>query len=242
MNLLSLDAPLVALVWQDFVARCYPTVLRTPGRLVLGLTVWAIYLADRLMDVRHPAGAYESTRHRFYREHQGFAQLLLGAVLLADLITAVVWLRPAVFSNGLWAGAGVIGYLAIFALLRIRGRWWKQASAAVLFTVGVFLVASTGTAEPWRLLGWPAGVFCALCLGNLLLIESWEQRQATARGWIWMIALAVVCVALERSRWYAATALSALGLAVLDFERGKLSEDGRRVLADAVLLTPLFWL
>jgi hypothetical protein len=52
MNLLSLDAPLVALVWQDLLARCYGTLLLPAGRTVLGLTVWAIYIADRLMDVR----------------------------------------------------------------------------------------------------------------------------------------------------------------------------------------------
>ena len=63
-NLLGLDAPVVALVWQDFLARCYPTILRPPGRAVLGLTVWAIYLADRLLDTRHPA-VWESVRHVF---------------------------------------------------------------------------------------------------------------------------------------------------------------------------------
>ena len=54
-NVLSLDAPLIALVWQDFLSRCYPTMLLPQGRAVRGLTVWAIYLADRLLDVRHPA-------------------------------------------------------------------------------------------------------------------------------------------------------------------------------------------
>jgi hypothetical protein len=66
-NLLSLDAPVVALVWQDFLARCYPATLLLTGRAVLGLTVWAIYLADRLLDIRHPASAEESIRHEFYR-------------------------------------------------------------------------------------------------------------------------------------------------------------------------------
>lgn len=54
-NLLSLDAPAVALVWQDFLARTFGIPLRMPARLVLGLTVWAIYLGDRLLDVRGPA-------------------------------------------------------------------------------------------------------------------------------------------------------------------------------------------
>ncbi|MES1258612.1 MAG: hypothetical protein ABUS51_09280, partial [Acidobacteriota bacterium] len=101
LNLLSLDAPLVALVWQDFLAHCYPSSLRLVGRWVLGLTVWGIYLADRLMDVRHPATNNEAPRHGFYRKHPGAARVLLGAIALADLLIALRWLRPAVISNGL---------------------------------------------------------------------------------------------------------------------------------------------
>src|SRR5947209_5517079 len=110
-NLLSLDAPLIALVWQDFLARCYPTVLHAPGRAVLGLTVWAIYLADRLLDVRHPGSPLESIRHRYYRMHRGFALLLLTAVVSVDLIVAGLWLRPAVIDNGLLLTACVVIYL-----------------------------------------------------------------------------------------------------------------------------------
>ena len=49
-NLLSLDAPLVALVWQDFAAHSFGHPLRLPARIVLALTVWAIYVVDRLLD------------------------------------------------------------------------------------------------------------------------------------------------------------------------------------------------
>ena len=109
MNLLSLDAPLVAIVWQDFLARCYPSVLFPVGRWVLGLTVWAIYLADRLMDVRHPAALRESARDGFYRRNRRSAKVLLAVVLLADALIALFWVRPSVFSNGLLVGAAVAG-------------------------------------------------------------------------------------------------------------------------------------
>jgi hypothetical protein len=100
-NLLSLDAPLIALVCQDFLARCYPTLLRPTGRGALGLTVWAIYLADRLLDVRHPASAIESMRHRFYRQHRGYVIALLALIVCADALLTTLWLRPAVFDEGL---------------------------------------------------------------------------------------------------------------------------------------------
>lgn len=238
LNLLGLDAPLVAIVWQDFLARCYPSILRPSSRWALGLTVWAIYLADRLFDVRHPAAENESARHRFSRENRGFAWSLLAVVLIADGALAVGWLRPAILSDGLMLGTAVCCYLILFAGWRGGGRRWKRPCAAMLFTTGVFLVAWSSTANSWRTLVCPAAAFCALCLGNMELAESWE-RGVPAGGWLWMVLLAVVCAPLGRSRWYAAVALSAAGLAALDRWGGKLSREAVGVLADAVLLAPL---
>ena len=53
-NLLSLDAPLVAVLWQSFLAYRFSLPLRLSGCLALGLTVWSIYLLDRLLDARQP--------------------------------------------------------------------------------------------------------------------------------------------------------------------------------------------
>ncbi len=74
--------------------------------MVLGLTVWAIYIADYLIDVRGSVAEDEPARHRFYRQHRGPAMALLTSVVFADLFVALRWLRPAVFSNGLLIGAG----------------------------------------------------------------------------------------------------------------------------------------
>ena len=59
-NLLSLDAPILAVLWQDFLSHRYAVPLRLPGRLALFLTVWAIYVADRLLDSRHPVDRAEA--------------------------------------------------------------------------------------------------------------------------------------------------------------------------------------
>ena len=231
MNLLSLDAPLVALVWQDFLARCYPSLLRPAGRCVLSLTVWALYIADRLIDVRGPAAENEPTRHRFYRQNRGRAKVLLTCVVFADLFIALLWLRRAVFSNGLLIGAGVACYLAVFPFWRLAGLTrWKRPGAALLFTAGIFLVAWTGTVNPWRVLVGPAIALWALCLGNMMLIEWWEEGRSTARGWIWMVLLASSCALSGHSRWYAAVAVTALGLAAvglpLDRTSGRVSGVG----------------
>src|SRR6185295_17351052 len=123
MNLLSLDAPLVAVVWQDFLARVYPSVLRPAGRWALGLAVWAIYLADRLLDVRFPTSTEETSPHQFYRRNSQLARGALATTLSADLLIGFLWLRHAVFANGLVLSAGVITYLGAFPVGQFATRW-----------------------------------------------------------------------------------------------------------------------
>jgi len=245
-NLLSLDAPLIALVWQDFLSRCYPTVLHVTGRGVLGLTVWAIYLADRLLDVRYPAPASESIRHQFYRGHRTFAQTLFAIVICIDLLVTCLWLRPAVFDNGLLLTAGVVAYLALFPLTRWGASAWKKPIAALLFTSGTFLIAWTGAGHPLRQLGWPAAAFCALCLGNLLMIGHWSREtnrpmERIPGVWLWLLLLCLCLAGARNSSWFTAIIFSAVGLCALARWGRKISGDARCVLADALLLTPLLF-
>jgi hypothetical protein len=241
-NVLSLDAPLIALVWQDFLARCYPTMLLPQGRAVLGLTVWAIYLADRILDVRHPAAPLESLRHRFYRRHRIFARILLAIVICVDLLMARLLVRPFLVTSGLLLIGAVALYLGAFPLHGVISRW-KKPLAALLFTAGTFVIAWTGAGHPVRELTWPALAFCALCLGNLLMIERWSEGSATAspRVWIWLLLLLIPALASRHSSWFDAIVFSAVGLFSLARWGRRMPWDARCVLADAVLLTPLLF-
>jgi hypothetical protein len=240
LNLLSLDAPLVAVVWQDFLARSYPSALRPAGRLMLGLTVWAIYLADRILDVRSPPSRQETLPHQFCRQHHRLAGVMLAVILLADLLIGTMWLRHAVFANGMVVSVGVFAYLGLFPVRQIAPAF-KPMAAAMLFTTGVFLVAWTGKANSEWMFGWPAAAFFAVCLANLHLINRWELGLPPARIVMWIVPVILICVFIGASRWYTAIALSAAGLAALAVFGNKLSQASRRVLADAVLLTPLLF-
>jgi hypothetical protein len=242
-NVLSLDAPLIALVWQDFLARCYPTTLLPQGRAVLGLTVWAIYLADRLLDVRHPASPLESLRHRFYRRNRVFGQTLFALVVAADLAMMRLLIRPSLFTAGLLLAGAVALYLGAFPLTGWGTTAWKKPLAALLFTAGTFVIAWTGTGHPVQELAWPALAFCALCLGNLLMIERWSQGSTSSspRVWIWLMALLIPMVASHHSNWFEAIVFSAAGLCALAWWGRRMPWDARCVLADAVLLTPLLF-
>lgn len=256
-NLLSLDAPLVAVVWQSFLADCFALPLRMPGRLVLALTVWGIYLADRLLDVRRPATGVESARHRFYRNHRRLAVGILTAVLVTDLLLILFWLRPAVFRNGLIASAAVSLYLVFLHWKSDATRIPKELIVALLFTAGTFLVAWTAAPNPAATLLLPALSFFLLCLANLVTIEMWEWRELRDEKsgrphrtaiWlgrsciIWVSALAIASFVFGNSAWWNAIAISAAAESLICAIGTRLSLEVRRMLVDAILLSPIFFL
>ena len=255
-NLLSLDAPLIAVLWQSFLAQRFIVPLRPTARIALFLTVWAIYIADRLLDVRHPAVTAESERHRFYRRHRASAGYLLVGLLAATLAIIVLRLRPAVLRNGLVPLAAVVFYLAALNFGGARRQIAKELVVAFVFTTGTFLVAWTNDpASPLTLLA-PAAAFFLLCLANLVAIEKWEWEElrhgaepphpstrALVRGLrIWVPAFAAAALLRGRDPWYLAIGASAGIMAGLVWAGPHVKPEARRVLVDAALLTPLFFL
>jgi hypothetical protein len=250
-NLLSLDAPLVAVLWQGFLAYRFSLPLRPSARLALGLTVWAIYLLDRLLDARNPPSVDEPARHRFYRSHSRLMGALLAVVLGADACIAILWLRPAILREGLIPLAGVLVYLATFHLGGQSLKIPKEIAAATLFTEGTFLTA--WSTIPCPNLAWPALAFFMLCLANMIAIEAWEWRERRpplhpvtrwlARTYLfWVPAAVMVCAIAGHNAWYTSIALSAGACALLFWFGRRLSLEARRALVDGVLLSPLLFL
>lgn len=89
-GLLSLDAPLVAVAWLYMFASAWQVnYLPWPAYATLGVSVWVVYVIDRLLDqkLRSPKDPLVGERHRFHHRHRkGF----LGGVAIAILI--LLWL------------------------------------------------------------------------------------------------------------------------------------------------------
>jgi len=238
MNLLSLDAPVVAVVWQDLAGRSFGHPLRLAARLVLGLTVWAVYLADRLLDVRKSGPTPYTARHDFYRRHPREFIALLAAVVAVDGFLAVADLRRAVFVHGLVVAACVGAYLLIFPL-RSSG-WEKQVLAAILFSVGVLLVSGTWVGALRLLL--PGTLFAGLCLCNLVMVELWEQGRERRLLWLAPALVAGLAMVWRAAEWTDAVAVSGVLLAGVAMAGGRLSGAAKSVLADVALLSPLLFL
>jgi hypothetical protein len=239
---LGLDAPLVALAWQALLAVHTHVPVRFAARAVLALTVWLIYVADRLLDVDGEGSAPQTAPHRFVRRRHRAAVGLLLVIAAADLWLAAFALRTAVLRNGLVLSVGVAGYLAMVHAPGRRPSIPKALPVAVLFTAGTFVAAWTGATDPVELLWAPAISFFLLCLANLVLIDGWEGA-AVGRGYpVCASVLAVACLYGSGHAWYRAIGLSAAALLTLFFAGPRLSRDLRRVLADVALLAPLFFL
>ena len=179
-HLLGLDAPLVALSWQDWWSRTERVPLAISQRALLGLGVWLIYLADRLADTTRGApGDCATARHAFARTHR-HALLVLATVVAATLVVLAPCVLPASeFGGGLLLLAAAGAYF--WLIHRRRSQRWtarlpKEAAVGGMFALGTAFFA-------WCRPGLPAWTFVAavvlfgaVCFANCALITSWERN------------------------------------------------------------------
>ena len=237
-NLLSLDAPVVALLWQILFARCFHARVELLPSVLLVLAVWLIYAADRTLDAW--TGLSALPRHEFYRRH--WRALLPLWILVLAAGSALAWMRltPELLLSGLALAAAVVLYFALlhFGIFHKT----KEAAVAVLFALGATLSAwpNIRTATDIE----AVVLFSCLCWINCVAIEHWEGESkwpiAFAAGFV---ALAAVTLLFStRPILGGAVAASALCFVLLDVARRHFSRDALRVLADVALLSPLFLL
>jgi hypothetical protein len=252
-NLLSLDAPLVAVLWQALFIRCFhvsnPTLKNTAlsnttqgqalSAILLVSAVWLIYAADRALDAWRGAGA--QPRHEFYRRH--WRGILPIWVLVLAATTCLAWagLPRQVFERGAWLGGAVIVYFA--AVHGSHRKWPKEAAVAIIFALGASLAAWTHVETRADVL--TVILFSCLCWINCIGIEQWEQGQyrlpiGALAGCIGLAAILILHH--DRPILAGAEAASAAAFVLLDRGRLRLSTDALRVLADAALLSPVFFL
>ena len=68
-HLLSLDAPTVAALWTWFIARANHLQLPLSATVAMGLAVWMLYAADRLLDAQSTHHDPLEARHLFHHRH-----------------------------------------------------------------------------------------------------------------------------------------------------------------------------
>lgn len=259
-NVLSLDAPTVAIAWALLFARVGKIDVPAATVAVLAFAVWLIYLVDRVLDpitVVDPSALRE--RHRFCARHR------TGVCVCAALgVVLSVWLAYRRLNVAdVRAGMLLVMLVGVYMLCVHFGgaavsRFFpKEAAVGVIFAAGTALpVWSQLKALSWSGISLWA-LFAMICTLNCTAIESWE-KQAIAKSTIvcpqtikWaglsigVFATLAAAVSLPVfflfPREHAAVAAStgaALLILLLNLFRTRLSGNLLRVLADGALLAP----
>lgn len=259
---MSLDAPVIAILWQVLLARSLAVNVSRGELLVLGLCVWLVYLADRILDALHPpVEGWEPARKAFYRDHLRAASAA-GLTLAVAVPPLTFWLLDrATFFAGLLLTVPLFFYLAATHLTppTWRACWPREGAIACLFAAGTFLAVRTASQESLYPLTAPTGLFILLCWGNLAAIETWEWQAnprytegepSRSARWIasHLTVFGTAIAGLAAILLYAdlcpavfavPCCLSGLALAVLARHRLRLPMVSLRVAADLALCTPV---
>ena len=152
-NLLSLDAPLVAVAWLYMLAKTWGVNYHPEHEyVVLGLVVWVLYVTDRLLDAAVLGDSPRcQERHRFHRRHWrkfvGGAVVAVTVALLAGK-AALLALLARLFRHPLWEAArlGIVlsqgGEFAfvLFGMAAASGLIAGPLAQVLLAAVGLSLV------------------------------------------------------------------------------------------------------
>lgn len=262
-NLLSLDAPLVAVAWLYIFAKTWRVVyLPTSTYISLALVVWVIYVTDRLLDASMNGFSSDrlEARHDFHRKHQKVFRALAMLAGLVALILVVTELATKIYGYAMFGGLLVAGFFTL-SVFSSHGPndipYTKNVLAGFSFAYGTSMLAYAYTGfESQDLLKSPELIcFAVLCILNISAIDLWEHANRTADLEVkatnelaltlplTLLGAASLIFALKdpdlttRPFFYAILTGAAL-LQMLNRSRGKFSMDALRVLADAALVAP----
>jgi hypothetical protein len=179
LTLLSLDAPVVAVLWQRLFARCLNVRLSAAVTATLAIAVWLLYVLDRILDsMRAPARVPETLRHRFYRAYRRFFLPPFFAALAAGAWLAFFRLDKNTVETGLvlMLAVGVYFFSVHFRPPGGESRLPKEMVVAALFAAGTsFPVWQAAPGAHGAMLP-PLLIFAFLCWANCAAIEYSEKE------------------------------------------------------------------
>lgn len=254
IHVLSIDVAVGAVIGALFFANLFQVTLYTQGLVVLGLTVWAIYTADHLLDAWRLAGAATSQRHRFYQEHfGGLLSALAGAVV--TIVILLPSIRTPLIVNGIYFSMAVLVYLVVSHKLL----YLKELAAGVLYSGGVCLPALSLSSGPIDLARGLVVIQFLLVVWMNLLLFAWmdydtdrADRQPSlvtligrpaAKALVVALLLVLLTSNLMVTGQYAGqrSVLAAMGLLLIALvwpQRNARSDLTYRMLGDAVFFLP----
>ena len=179
-NLLGIDAPMVAVVWQYFFACNFSVKIPGSNYLTLFFVVWVIYSVDRLLDARMLKRPDEaSLRHLFYHSNYRIAFVFTGILIVLTTLLCLCLLPMELIKTGSFVGAFVVVYLLhqIWAKGPMMIIIPKEVFIGMVFAVGSTLTGHTWSGEfiPDAFFSPSVIIFGVLCSMNCIAISVWER-------------------------------------------------------------------
>ncbi|MGB0409639.1 MAG: hypothetical protein ACPGIC_06540 [Opitutales bacterium] len=243
-NLLAIDAALIAAAWLWVFNDLQAGHIKVASYLVLALSVWLTYVADRLFDVaRRSRSELLSHRHQFAKQYGRLLWLVWMLVLLFNIRLALSSLSEGQLERGWVLLIVCLAYTSLNQLLAKRF-FPKELLVALIFTGGtqVFLPELSGSITVLA--------FALSCLANCLIIANREKvidNQLKLRSLgsllpvyclngLFAISLTVCLFSEERALFIP----TLIFLALLHLRRNHVEAERFRVLSDlALLIGPL---
>lgn len=262
-NLLNLDSPILALIWQEQFARIAGVNLTISERILLFCCTWLIYCADRMLDVLKSNTKAETGRHKIHQKGQRVWIVISAILLITALFLAFNHLNNlAWMAGGIVFGLTTIHFAATHWLPILRIRIWpKEWHVGIVFSMGCALQVWSLKPDAWLNLILPTLSFGALCAISCSHITVWEvvtadrhnsdslinahYRFVNRLSWF-DIGLGVLCLVLavifnptEIQKAFIAVAISAFALAWIHDRHNQFSTNLLRTFADIGLYTPI---
>ena len=222
---------MVALAWHLAFARVYQVSVDPISCFLLVLSVWVIYVADRLLDVRDPEGYEDTARHAFHARH--------GRALSHGLVIALI-LSFALLQNAsgqlLIFGSFMVALCLVYGWL-VHQRWPKVPKE--FLCGGVF---SVGVVGPLFIVPFPwIGVlnFALLCTANCLVISHADAQPDPVKARRIAAGLMLLTVAWSVSHVHLLSMMSVASIGLIIVHLSQWPREMKRVLADVCLLIPL---
>ncbi len=178
INILSLDAPLVAVVWLWFLSHLYDRQIEWFHPFLLGSATWLAYAGDRILDgLRSNQTKHLTPRHSFAIQHRKSLLVLWVLILTTSLITGILFLDRQHLLRGIFLTFGVSIYFALVFLFPNLIRWIvpREFVVSLLFVIGTsFFIFDPADLKSFAIINaliW----FGAICFINCILISFWEK-------------------------------------------------------------------
>lgn len=146
--------------------------------LIIGLSVWAIYLTDHFLDSLK-APSLSSPKYELFVKYRRMFLSVLIALVLTDTFLISVFLPVEFVAKGILLGLFLFLYLSAqhFLSFRLRKYFPKEVAISLIYTAAVWFFPVMITDELGIMEFSIMGVHFLLVLANVLLFSFFERNE-----------------------------------------------------------------